>query len=231
MQEAFERSQLLIDVNKLKTKTVAIFGLGGVGGYVVEGLVRSGVSSFLLIDFDTISLTNLNRQILATHSTIHKKKVEVQKNRILDIQPAAKVITYDLKVDKTTINQIDFQNVDFIVDAIDMVTSKILLIETAKNNNIPIISCMGTGNKLNPFLFEICDISKTSICPLARVMRYELKKRNIKNVPVLYSKEENLTKDIIMNEEEKRHIPGSVSFVPSVAGLLLSSYVIKELLK
>lgn len=231
MQEAFERSQLLIDVNKLKTKTVAIFGLGGVGGYVVEGLVRSGVSSFLLIDFDTISLTNLNRQILATHSTIHKKKVEVQKNRILDIQPAAKVITYDLKVDKTTINQIDFQNVDFIVDAIDMVTSKILLIETAKNNNIPIISCMGTGNKLNPFLFEICDISKTSICPLARVMRYELKKRNIKNVPVLYSKEENVTKDIIKNEEEKRHIPGSVSFVPSVAGLLLSSYVIKELLK
>lgn len=231
MQEAFERSQLLIDVNKLKTKTVAIFGLGGVGGYVVEGLVRSGVSSFLLIDFDTISLTNLNRQILATHSTIHKKKVEVQKNRILDIQPAAKVITYDLKVDKTTINQIDFQNVDFIVDAIDMVTSKILLIETAKKNNIPIISCMGTGNKLNPFLFEICDISKTSICPLARVMRYELKKRNIKNVPVLYSKEENVTKDIITNEEERRHIPGSVSFVPSVAGLLLSSYVIKELLK
>lgn len=231
MQEAFERSQLLIDVNKLKTKTVAIFGLGGVGGYVVEGLVRSGVSSFLLIDFDTISLTNLNRQILATHSTIHKKKVEVQKNRILDIQPAAKVITYDLKVDKTTINQIDFQNVDFIVDAIDMVTSKILLIETAKNKNIPIISCMGTGNKLNPFLFEICDISKTSICPLARVMRYELKKRNIKNVPVLYSKEENVTKDIITNEEKKRHIPGSVSFVPSVAGLLLSSYVIKELLK
>lgn len=203
MQEAFERSQLLIDVNKLKTKTVAIFGLGGVGGYVVEGLVRSGVSSFLLIDFDTISLTNLNRQILATHSTIHKKKVEVQKNRILDIQPAAKVITYDLKVDKTTINQIDFQNVDFIVDAIDMVTSKILLIETAKNKNIPIISCMGTGNKLNPFLFEICDISKTSICPLARVMRYELKKRNIKNVPVLYSKEENVTKDIITNEEKK----------------------------
>lgn len=231
MQEAFERSQLLIDVNKLKTKTVAIFGLGGVGGYVVEGLVRSGVSSFLLIDFDTISLTNLNRQILATHSTIHKKKVEVQKNRILDIQPAAKVITYDLKVDKTTINQIDFQNVDFIVDAIDMVTSKILLIETAKRNNIPIISSMGTGNKLNPFLFEICDISKTSICPLARVMRYELKKRNIKNVPVLYSKEENVTKDIIKNEEENRHIPGSVSFVPSVAGLLLSSYVIKELLK
>lgn len=228
--EQLQRTNMLIDTTKLANKTVAIFGLGGVGSYVVEGLARCGIDSFVLVDFDTISITNINRHILATHKTVGISKTKIQEQRILDINPNAKIVVYNDKFCNETFSNFDFSSIDYIVDAIDMVTSKILLIETAKKYNIPIICCMGTGNKLDPFAFEINDISKTSVCPLAKTMRYELRKRNIKNVPVLYSKE--VIGDVQTIEEHgSRHIPGSISFVPSVAGLLISSFVIKELLK
>ena len=223
----FERTNLLIDTENLKNKTVAIFGLGGVGCYVVEGLVRAGIHSFVLIDYDTIALSNINRHLLAFFGTIGQKKTTLQKERILKIQPDAKVVVYDFMFQQENANQIDFMQIDFIVDAIDMVSAKIALIQIAKEKNIPILSCMGTGNRINPFLFEITDIAKTSICPLAKVMRIELKKRNIKNVPVLYSKEIPTKK--IASEEHGKHSPGSISFLPAVAGMCIASYVIKEL--
>ena len=175
--EFLERTNMLINTNSLKNKTIAVFGLGGVGCYVIEGLVRAGISSFILVDYDVISKTNINRHLLAFNETIGFKKTVLQKERILKIQPKAKIQIYDLMWNQETANQIDFTKIDFIVDAIDMVSSKILLIQWAKEKNIPIISCMGTGNRLNPFLFEITDISKTSVCPLAKTMRYELKKK------------------------------------------------------
>ena len=223
-----QRTKMLIDTTRLYHKNIAIFGLGGVGSYVVEGLIRAGIDSFVLVDYDTISQTNLNRHLLATTLTIGQKKVILQKERILQIQPNASVLTYDLIFNKDSMNQIDFSKIDFIVDAIDMVSSKIFLFEIAINMNIPIISCMGSGNKLNPFMFEITDINQTSVCPLAKVMRYELKKKNIKNVPVLFSKEPP-SRQFIQDNHSNRHIPGSISFVPSVAGLCIASYVIKEL--
>lgn len=225
--EFLERTNMLINTNSLKNKTIAIFGLGGVGCYVVEGLVRAGISSFILVDYDVISKTNINRHLLAFNETIGFKKTLLQKERILKIQPKAKIQIYDLMWNQETANQIDFTKIDFIVDAIDMVSSKILLIQWAKEKNIPIISCMGTGNRLNPFLFEITDISKTSVCPLAKTMRYELKKRNIHHVPVLYSKE--VPSRHILTNEFGKHIPGSISFVPAVAGMCIASYIIKEL--
>ena len=237
MVDQFSRTRLLIGkegIEKLKKSKVAIFGIGGVGSFVVEGLARSGIGNFILIDNDTVSLSNLNRQLIATHSTIGKPKVEVAKSRILEINPNAKVETYQEFFMPESKEILD-NTVDYIVDSIDTVTSKIELIVRAKKLNIPIISCMGTGNKLDPTKFEVTDIYKTSVCPLAKVMRKELKSRGIKKLKVIYSKEEPIK---INNGEEnleettsKKHVPGSISFVPSVAGLIIAGEVIKDILK
>lgn len=238
----FIRSALLLgieNIEKLFTKNIMIFGCGGVGSYVVEGLVRTGVKNFVLIDNDIINASNINRQIIATTKNIKELKTTATKKRILDICPDAVVKTYELFVLPETINNIDFSNIDFIVDCIDTISGKIAIIEKAKKLNIPIISSMGTGNKLDPLQFKIVDISKTSVCPLAKVMRYELRKRNIKNVPVLFSTEEPIDlsnsylEQQLLNEENsmKHQIPGSISFVPSVAGLLIAKYVIEKLIE
>lgn len=240
--DAFIRSALLLgedNLDILSAKTVMIFGCGGVGSYVVEGLVRTNIQNFVLIDNDTVSESNINRQIIATVNSIGKLKTTVTKERILSINPSANVMTYDTFILPETINSINFSNVDFIIDCIDTISGKLAIIETAKKLNIPVISSMGTGNKLDPTLFKIVDISKTNTCPLAKVMRYELKKRNIKNVPVLFSTEipidlsnSPLEKKLLNEESSIKHqIPGSISFVPSIAGLLISRYVILELIK
>ena len=190
--ERFIRSALLIgedNIQKLADKTVMIFGCGGVGSYVIEGLARTAIKNFILIDNDTVSISNINRQLIATTESIGKLKVDVCKERILSINPSANIITYNNFILPETINNIDFSNVDFVVDCIDTISGKLAIIEKAKSNNIKVISSMGTGNKLDPTLFKIVDISKTNTCPLAKVMRYELKKRNIKDVPVLFSEE------------------------------------------
>ena len=228
--DAFIRSKPLLGddfIKSLKNKKIAVFGLGGVGSFVCEVLARSGIGNFILVDNDTINESNLNRQLYALNSTIGKLKVEVAKERILDINPNVTIEIFPTFVLGDTINDIDFSHVDYIIDAIDTVTAKLLLIEKAKELNIPIISSMGTGNKLNPSEFAITDISKTSVCPLAKVMRYELRKRNIKGVKVLYSKEE----PIKVSTDESTRIPCSVSFVPSVAGILLAREVILDLKK
>jgi tRNA A37 threonylcarbamoyladenosine dehydratase len=227
----FIREELIIgkeNVEKLKNKKVAVFGVGGVGSYVVEGLARAGISNFVLIDNDDVALSNINRQLIALHSTVGCAKVDVAKNRILDINPNAKVDARKEFYSKDTNNSID-RSIDYIVDAIDTVSSKLDLIEQAKALNIPIISCMGTGNKLDATRFEIADISKTSVCPLAKVMRKELKNRGIKNVKVLYSKEEPIK--AVADDTNGKHAPGSISFVPSVAGLIIAGEVIKDLIK
>ncbi len=227
----FSREELIIgkeNVDKLNSKKVAVFGIGGVGSYVVEGLARAGVKKFVLIDNDAVAESNINRQLIALHSTIGMSKVEVAKNRILDINLNAKVEIRQEFYSKDTNNWID-NSIDYIVDAIDTVSSKLDLIEQAKTLNIPIISCMGTGNKLDPTRFEVVDISKTSVCPLAKVMRKELKNRGIKNVKVLYSKEEPIK--AIADYVNGKHSPGSISFVPSVAGLIIAGEVVKDLIK
>lgn len=229
MSEQFSRTELLIGkdgVEKLQNSKVAVFGIGGVGSYVVEGLVRAGVGSFILVDNDTVSLSNLNRQIIATKETVGKSKVEVAKDRILSINPEAKVEIYKEFFMPNSPEIID-DSVDYIIDAIDTVTAKIELVVRAKKLNIPIISCMGTGNKLDSTKFEITDIYKTSVCPLAKVMRKELKSRDIKNLKVLYSKEE----PIKINNDKGERVPGSISFVPSVAGLIIAGEVIKDIIK
>lgn len=236
------RSKILLEsenVDSLMNKTVAIFGLGGVGSFVADTLARSGIGKFVLIDHDTISLSNLNRQLYALHSTLGKYKVDIAKERILDINPDCKIETYKTFVLNDTIDNFNFQNFDYIVDAIDTVTGKILLIEKAKEYNIPIISAMGTGNKLDPSKFQIADINKTSVCPLAKVMRYELRKRNIKNVKVLFSTEtpiditnNTIEQEILNNEVSNKHqVPGSVAFVPSIAGILIAREVILDFIK
>ena len=227
----FIREELIIgkeNVEKLKNKKVAVFGIGGVGSYVVEGLARAGISNFVLVDNDDVAVSNINRQLIALHSTIGIAKVEVAQKRILDINPEAKVETRKEFYSKDTNDWID-DSIDYIVDAIDTVSSKLDLIEQAKQMNIPIISCMGTGNKLDPTRFEVVDISKTSVCPLAKVMRKELKNRGIKNVKVLYSKEEPIK--VVAEETNGKRAPGSISFVPSVAGLIIAGEVIKDLIK
>ncbi|MBO4816017.1 MAG: tRNA threonylcarbamoyladenosine dehydratase [Clostridia bacterium] len=235
MQNQFSRTELLIgkeNLEKLKNSKVAIFGLGGVGSFVLEGLVRAGVGSFILVDNDVVSESNLNRQLIALNSKIGKPKVEVAKERILEINPIAKVEIYQEFFMPDTKTKILDKEVSYIVDAIDTVTAKIELVIRANELNIPIISCMGTGNKLDPKKFEIADIYKTSVCPLAKVMRKELKARNIKKLKVIYSKEEPI-KTIVKedNLDSKKHIPASISFVPSVAGLLIASEVVKDLCK
>jgi len=220
---------------------------GGVGSFVVEGLVRAGIQSFVLIDNDNVSLTNLNRQIIATTKTIGISKVDVMKDRILDINPDAKVETFKEFYMPGSKSNIIKNDLSYVADCIDTITAKIDIICQCKKLNIPIISSMGTGNKLNPFKFEITDIYKTSICPLAKVMRKELRKREIKDLKVIYSKEEPIKIDEYIEdsdllnydskEEEKENIiskkkvPGSISFVPSVAGLMIASEIVKDLLK
>lgn len=235
MSDQFSRTRLLIGkegIEKLSNSHVAVFGLGGVGGYVVEALVRSGVGAIDIIDNDKICTTNLNRQIYALNSTIGKYKVDVAKERILDINPNVKVHTYKTFFTPETASEFDFAKYDYIIDAIDTVTAKLSLIENAKKNNIPIICSMGTGNKINPAKLEITDIAKTSVCPLARVIRTELKKRNISDVKVVYSKEIPVKHKEQSTEETIKHtITGSTSFVPPVAGLIIASEVIKDLIQ
>ena len=229
-ESAFCRTKILIGdegLEKLKNAKVAVFGVGGVGSFVVEALARAGVGNFVLIDKDQVSLSNINRQLIATHETIGQLKVDVAKKRILSINPEAKVETFaEFFMPGNT--DILNNSITYIVDAIDTVTAKIELVMQAQKLGIPIISSMGTGNKLNPCLFEITDIYKTQVCPLAKVMRKELKQRGVKHLKVLYSKEEPLKSGII--GENGKAIPGSISFVPSVAGLIIAGEVIKDLL-
>lgn len=233
--EFLSRTELILgkeNIIKLANSKVAIFGIGGVGSYAVEGIARCGVGKFILVDGDVVEQSNLNRQLIALNSTIGMPKVEVAKQRILDINPDAEIDARHIYFDANS--QFDFNGIDFIVDAIDSVTSKLLLVEKAKEYNIPIISSMGTGNKLDAMQFKITDISKTKVCPLARVMRKELKTRNISDVPVIYSEEEPIKTEISLDylkASGKRQIPASVSFVPSVAGLLIAQYVVKTLIK
>lgn len=234
MLNEFSRTELLIGndaIKKLKNSRVAVFGVGGVGGYVVEALARSGVGAIEVIDNDTVSLTNINRQIIALHSTVGKYKVDVIKERILDIDPTVEVVAHRTFYMPETANEFDFSKYDYVVDAIDTVTGKIAIIENAKKANVKVISSMGAGNKLDPTAFEVADIYKTSVCPLARVMRRELKKRGIDKLKVVYSKEEALTPRESEENTSKRQTPGSIAFVPSVAGLIVASEVIKDLIK
>ena len=231
MSHQFSRTELLLgDINKLKNCRVAVFGIGGVGGHAVEALVRCGVGEIDIIDNDTVSLTNLNRQIFALHSTLGRPKVEVAKERLCDINPDVKINSHNLFFTPDT--EFDFSQFDYVIDAIDTVTSKIALVELCQKAGVPIISSMGTGNKLDPTKFEVADIYKTSVCPLARVMRCELKKRGVKRLKVVYSKEEPIKPS--ESDEDKgvrRSIPGSVSFVPSTAGLILAGEVVKDLMQ
>lgn len=239
MINQFSRTELLIGkegIEKLKKAKVAVFGVGGVGSFVVEGLVRAGVSNFIIVDNDDVDITNLNRQLHATHDTIGKYKVDLMKDRILSINKEAKVDTYKVFYMPENKDNILDNSVTYIVDAIDTISAKIELALQADKLNIPIISCMGTGNKLDPTKFEIADISKTSVCPLAKVMRKELKSRGIKKYKVLYSKEEPIKLDEQLEREciqgtNKRQVPGSISFVPSVAGLIIAGEVIKDIIK
>ena len=244
----FSRSELLLGaeaMEKLNTARVAIFGIGGVGSYVVEALVRCGITRFDLIDDDMVCLSNINRQIIATRKTIGSYKVEVMRDRILEINPKAEVVMHRCFFTKETADQFDFSAYNYVVDAIDTVSGKIELVLRCQEKNIPIISCMGAGNKLDPTRFEVADIYKTSVCPLAKVMRKELKDRGVKELKVVYSKEPAM-KPLESSEgsckyncicppgtdrkcTDKRQIPGSVSFVPSVAGLIIAGEVIKDI--
>ncbi len=248
MQNQFSRTELLIgkeSIERLNNAKVAIFGIGGVGSFVVESLARAGVQNFIIVDDDKVCLTNLNRQIIATYKTIGKYKVDVAKERILDINPKANVETYKEFFMPDSKEILD-KSVSYVVDSVDTVTAKIELVMRANKLNIPIISSMGTGNKLDPTRFEVTDIYKTSVCPLAKVMRKELKARGIKKLKVVYSKEVPIkpkeTEEISCKNHcvcppgtkrkctEKNQIPGSISFVPSVAGLIIAGEVIKDII-
>ncbi len=230
----FSRFEMLVgspNVQKLKDCHIAVFGLGGVGSFVVEALARSGVGKITLVDNDTISITNINRQLFALHSTIDMKKTKVAKNRVLDINPNCIVYTIDEFYLPENAKHFFEHKYDYIVDAIDTVTSKIDLAVRCYKNDIPLISCMGTGNKLDASLFEICDIYKTKTCPLSRVMRRELKARNIPSLKVLYSPEPVITPQNVEKTAVQKQIPASSSFVPPVAGMLLAGEVIRDLIK
>ncbi len=233
MENQFSRTELLIGkdgVDKLRKAKVAIFGIGGVGSYVLEALVRAGIGNYMIVDDDVVSISNLNRQIIATRSTIGKDKVEVAKERILDINPNANVETKKMFFTCDSPEILDNNSIDYIVDCVDTVTAKIELVTRANNLNIPIISSMGTGNKLDPTRFEVADISKTSVCPLAKVIRKELRNRGINKLKVVYSKELPIKVEA-KDDTTKKRVPGSISFVPSVAGLIIASEVIKDILK
>lgn len=246
-QHALSRTELLIGkeaLDKLRSSKVVVFGIGGVGSYTVEALARAGIGKIILIDDDTICLTNINRQLHATIKTISKSKVQVMKDRILLINPKCEVETFEAFVKEENIGDFISEDTDYVVDAIDTVTSKIALVVWCKEHNINIISCMGTGNKLDPTLFRVADIYKTKMCPLAKVMRYELKRRNIDKLKVVYSEEvPTIPKldEVITCKEGcictggtkkcaiKRQIPGSISFVPPVAGMIIGGEVIKDI--
>ena len=249
MLNQFSRTELLFGkeaMEKLANSRVAVFGIGGVGGYTVEALVRSGIGKLDLIDDDKVCLTNLNRQIIATRSTIGKYKVDVMRDRILDINPKAEVNVHKCFYLPETRDEFDFSQYDYVVDAVDTVTAKLEIIMRAKEAGVPVISCMGAGNKLDPTQFHVADIYKTTMCPLAKVMRRELKKRGVKKLKVVYSTEspvkplenmENSCKTGCVCPPgtthkctDRRAIPGSISFVPSVAGLILAGEVIKDLI-
>ena len=235
MNEQFLRTAMLLGedaVTRLQNARVAVFGIGGVGGYTVEALARSGIGQLDLIDSDTVSVSNINRQILATHSTVGMPKVEAAKARVLDINPECCVRTHQVFYTPETAHLFDFSEYDYIVDAIDTVTGKLALVQRAVAANTPIICCMGTGNKLDASAFQVADISRTSMCPLARIMRKELGKRGIKHLKVVYSQEEALSPTGWEEEAAalgKRQIPGSVAFVPGAAGLILAGEVIRDL--
>ena len=236
MKEELSRTKIIVGeegLNKLQNATVAVFGVGGVGGFVVEALARAGVGHIVLCDNDVVSRSNINRQIIALQNTIGLPKVEVMKDRIYSINPDIIVDTHQCFYLPETADQFDFSNYDYVVDAIDTVTGKIQLVLQAQSVNTPIISSMGTGNKLDPTLFEVSDIYKTSVCPLAKVMRRELKKRGVKKLKVVYSKEipNAPYPSDEMPSEGRRAVPGSISFVPSVAGLIIAGEVIKDLMK
>lgn len=249
MLNQFSRTELLLGkdgIEKLASSRVAVFGIGGVGGYTVEALARSGVGTFDLIDDDKICITNINRQIYALRSTVGKYKVDVAKDRILDINPNAVVNTYKTFYTPETADEFDFSQYDYVVDAIDTVVGKLKIVEKAKEAKIPVISSMGAGNKMNPALFEVTDIFKTSVCPLAKVMRQELKKRKIRKLKVVYSKEIPIKPNDDIEISCKKHcvcppgtvrkctarrqIPGSNAFVPSVVGLIIAGEVVKDLI-
>jgi tRNA A37 threonylcarbamoyladenosine dehydratase len=244
----YSRTELLIGkdgVDKLKNSKIAIFGIGGVGSFTAEALCRAGVGSLVLVDYDDICLTNLNRQIHATRKTVGKSKVDMMKERLLEINPKMEVITFKELYNEESAERLLTSDLSYVVDAIDMVSSKLDLIIRSMEMNIPVISCMGAGNKFDPTKLEITDIYKTSICPLARVMRQELRKRGVKKLKVVYSREEPVTpietekncknNCICSNKDlakctHRRQIPGSISFVPSAAGLVLASAVVRDLL-
>lgn len=235
-KERFGRTELLLGkegMARLAAAKVAVFGIGGVGSFAAEALARSGVGSIALIDMDVVSLTNINRQLIATTKTVGRYKTEVMKERILDINENAVVEEFRYFYGAENEDLLDFSTFSYIIDAIDTISSKLLLIEKAKAAGVPVISCMGAGNKLDPTAFEVADISKTSVCPLAKVMRKELKVRGITDVKVVYSKE--LPRKPLASEEQlepgRRQVPGSISFVPSVAGLILAGEVTKDLVK
>ncbi len=237
MDEQFSRTALLLGdaaLERLHRARVAVFGIGGVGGYTVEALARAGVGTIDVIDSDTVSRSNLNRQLLATHDTLGMQKVEAAKQRIHAINPRAAVNTHPIFYTPETADALNFADYDYIVDAIDTVTGKLCIIQRAVEAGVPVISCMGTGNKLDASRLEVTDISKTTCCPLARIMRKELRKRGIRHLKVVYSTEEALTP--VGAEEEaaalgKRTIPGSTAFVPGVAGLILAGEVVRDLCK
>lgn len=239
--DEFSRTRLLLGqepLEKLKHATVAIFGIGGVGGYTVEALARSGVGRLVLIDNDTVSLTNINRQIIALHSTIGRYKTEVMRERILDINPNAQVILHTCFFLPENAAQFDFSEYDYVVDAVDTVTAKIEIIMQAKASGVPVISAMGAGNKLNAQKFVVTDIYQTRMCPLAKVMRKELRNRGVDSLKVVYSEEPAQTPKVIedsggeaQESTGRRSIPGSIAYVPSVAGLLLAQEVIRDIVK
>lgn len=227
MKESMERTAYLIGeegIARLAEKHVALFGVGGVGGYVAEALGRAGIGALTLVDKDRVSVSNINRQIIATYDTIGRPKTEVMAERLRAIDPEITIERRDCFFLPDTADAFDFTGYDYVVDAVDTVTAKLELVSRAQEAGVPIISCMGTGNKLDPSRFEITDISKTSVCPLAKVMRRELKKRGVTKLKVLYSKEEPI-------KHEAGAVPGSISFVPSVAGLMIAGEVIKDLLR
>ena len=231
--EELLRTEMLLgreNVEKLKSKRVIVFGVGGVGGYTCEELARTGVGHIDVVDNDTVSLSNINRQIIALHSTVEKYKIDVMKERIFDINPNICVNTYNVFFSPETSHLFDFSQYDYVVDAIDTVKGKIELAVLCQEMGTPIISSMGAGNKLDPCAFKISDIYKTSVCPLARVMRTELKKRNVKKLKVVYSEEKPISREIAEGESNKR-VPASCAFIPSVVGLIVASEVIKDLLK
>ncbi len=238
MTDRFSRTEMLLGsdaMDKLRNARVAVFGLGGVGGYIVEALARSGVGALDIIDNDTVSITNLNRQIVAVEGTVGMPKTEAAKMRIMQINPDCKVTAYNTFYMPENSSDFDFTKYDYIADAIDTVTAKIELVMNADRCGTPIISSMGTGNKLNPAELEVADIYKTSVCPLARIMRYELKRRGIKKLKVVYSKEMPIVPTGAAAEKcraessGKKNVPGSVAFVPAAAGMIIASEIVKDI--